>query len=131
MREIRFTPEQAEQIRNEYFFGKTEKGHPCSVRYLSRKYKASDITIRDIIKRQFAYKDKPEVIKSRLMTASEAVREFIGEQPRLPMKGRVTYATTMVKGEMLRIKKSPMCGSDGKHLYEVDTVRRHEDEKPK
>jgi hypothetical protein len=30
----------------------------------------------------------------------------------------------MVKGEMLRIRKSPVCGSDGKNLYTVDTIRR-------
>jgi hypothetical protein len=127
MRPIRFTPEEAEKIRNEYFFEKKPDGKNYSYTDLSKKHNTCISTIIDVVNRRRQYKPSPEVIASRLATASEAMRMFIGETPRLPRKHEETYATTMVKGEMLRIKKSPLCGSDGKNLFTVDTIRRTHD----
>ena len=120
----RFTPEEAETIRNEFFFEKKPNGKRHSYTDLSKKYNTCVSTIIDVVNRRRIYRPSPDVLATRLATASEAMRMFIGEVPRLPKKNQETYATTMVKGEMLRIRKSPVCGSDGKNLYTVDTIRR-------
>lgn len=122
----RFTPEEAKKIRNEFFFEKMENGKRYSYARLAKKYNTCISTIIDVVNERRIYRPEPEVLASRLATASEAMRMFIGETPRLPKKDQETYATTMVKGEMLRIRKSQVCGSDGKNLYTVDTIRRNQ-----
>lgn len=124
MNKVRFTREEAERIRNQYFFEQKPNGKRYSMRDLSKEHKCGENVIYDVIRRVGVYKPEPEVLNTMMMTATEAMALFVNQYPRLPHSNQESYATTMVSGVLLRIRKSKSKGSDGQSLYQVDTVRR-------
>ena len=124
MNKVRFTREEAERIRNQYFFEQKENGKRYSLRDLAKMNKCGENVIHDVIRRVGVYKPEPEVLKTMMMTATEAMALFVNQHPRLPHSNHESYATTMVDGILLRIRKTNTKMSDGQFLYQVDTVRR-------